>query len=257
MADSMDKEVAHKQLLDILCIFDKLCSEHHIRYTLHGGTLLGAIRGKDFIPWDDDADVAMSRAEFQKLELALKDAAPEYYIRGNIKKQFCNKGDPNIWVDIFICDYISENNFFRRIKLGLLTVLDVMNRDRESMKLSNLEEYSRTKQLVYKALFLVGKIFPKTWLAKWYVCVSEKWFLGKRQRMFRSSDHYVGRKKDFPAQWLEHVKRITFAECQLPVLEEYDRMLLQCYGKDYMTPVFEERYERVHDLIRSDKRIEL
>ena len=72
----MDKETAHKRLLDILCVFDGFCTKHHIRYTLHGGTLLGAVRGNEFIPWDDDADIAMTRAEYRKLEVAVEDFSP-------------------------------------------------------------------------------------------------------------------------------------------------------------------------------------
>lgn len=253
----MDKIITHKHLLDILCVFDELCTKHRICYTLHGGTLLGAVRGKGFIPWDDDADVAMTRADYLRLETAVEAFSPEYYIRGNIKKQFCKKDDPDIWVDLFVCDYITENKFLRRVKLGLLTVLDVMHRDRESMKLSNLGEYSRAKQLIYKAIFAVGQIFPRSWLTKCHRFVSEKCFLGKRQRMLRSSDHYAGRKKDFPAQWLEHYQKMSFMGCELPVLENYHDLLCQCYGTDYMTPVLDERNEEVHSFIRSGKRIEL
>lgn len=252
----MDKEIAHKRLLDILCVFDDFCTENQIRYTLHGGTLLGAIRGKEFIPWDDDADVALTRADYIRLEGMVEKCLPDYYIRGSIKKQFCKKDDPDIWVDLFVCDYITENKFFRKVKLGLLTALDVMYRDRESMKLSNLQKYSRLKQIVYKVIFVVGQIFPKNWVAKWYRFVSERCFLGKRQIMFRSSDRYTGRKKNFPAQWMEYYTKVSFAGKELPVLENYADMLCQCYGADYMTPILDERNEKVHNIIRSGNGIE-
>ena len=253
----MDKQTAHKHLLEILCVFDDFCREHHIRYTLHGGTLLGAVRGNEFIPWDDDADVALTRADYQRLAAAVEDFSPEYHIRGNIKKQFCRKDNPDIWVDLFVCDYITDNKLLRKLKLGILTVLDVMNRDRESMKLSNLKEYSRLKQLIYRIIFAVGQLFPKRWLSKCYLHVGEKWFLGKKQSMFRSSDYYVGRKLTFPAEWMEHYKKVFFSGRELPVLENSDELLLQCYGADYMTPIFQERNEEIHSMIRSDKGIEL
>lgn len=253
----MDKQTTHQHLLDILCVFDDFCTKNQIRYTLHGGTLLGAVRGNEFIPWDDDADVALTRADYQNLVAAMEAAPLEYYIRGKIKKQFCKKDNPDIWVDLFVCDYITDNKFLRKVKLGLLTVLDVMNRDRESMKLSNLKEYSRAKQLIYKILFVAGKIFPRKWLAKCHRFISEKCFLGKRQTMFRSSDHYAGRKKVFPAQWMEHYEKVSFMGKEMPILENYGDLLYQCYGADYMTPVFEERTEQIHGLMRSEKRIEL
>ena len=53
--------------LDILVEFDKFCKEHDLQYFLVYGTLLGAVRHKGYIPWDDDVDVAMFRADYEKL----------------------------------------------------------------------------------------------------------------------------------------------------------------------------------------------
>ena len=54
-------------ILDLMVEFDRVCKEHGITYYLDGGTLLGAVRHKGFIPWDDDADLIMFRSEFEKL----------------------------------------------------------------------------------------------------------------------------------------------------------------------------------------------
>lgn len=67
--------------LEILVYFAKFCEDHGLRFFLAGGTLLGAIRHKGFIPWDDDIDVFMPRPDYRKLpELWEKFARTEKYV---------------------------------------------------------------------------------------------------------------------------------------------------------------------------------
>lgn len=72
------KELSLQELkeieLDILKMFDAFCKEHNIRYYLAFGTLLGAIRYKKFIPWDDDVDVLVPREDYDKLLSLFEDS---------------------------------------------------------------------------------------------------------------------------------------------------------------------------------------
>ena len=53
------------RILKNLLAVDKVCKEHNLRYYIMAGTMLGAVRHKGFIPWDDDADVAFTRNQYE------------------------------------------------------------------------------------------------------------------------------------------------------------------------------------------------
>lgn len=61
-----------KRLFDLLVRLDKFLKKHDIEYYIDGGTLIGAIRNKGFLPWDDDVDTVMTRDNYEKL-LAVAD----------------------------------------------------------------------------------------------------------------------------------------------------------------------------------------
>ena len=66
MRQNVDKEEIKKIQLDILQSIHQFCVEHQLRYSLAFGTLLGAVRHKGYIPWDDDIDIMMPRPDYDR-----------------------------------------------------------------------------------------------------------------------------------------------------------------------------------------------
>lgn len=81
----MDNKLRTIQLtqLEMLNVFDRFCREHSLHYSLYAGTLLGAIRHKAFIPWDDDLDVCMPRKEYDRFIALWQENPVKGYILQN------------------------------------------------------------------------------------------------------------------------------------------------------------------------------
>lgn len=246
----MDIRKTHEHLLDLMIQFDSLCVSNGIQYTLHGGSLLGAVREHGFIPWDDDIDIAMTRAEFHKLE-SLLSHNDEYYIYGDIKKQFRRRSNNAFWIDIFVCDYIGEGVEKKR-KLMELTLLDIMYKDKNSIKLVNFKNYSLSKQIAYRVVYVFGKLIPRNFKIKKYRNISEDKYLGNKKSMLRSNDQLKGRGKTFPSEWMDDYIRVPFENINVSIIPRYHEMLCECYGNDYMTPVRDTRNQCVHDIVREN-----
>mgnify|MGYP000166953466 CR=1 FL=1 len=82
--ENLEEQLSEKELadlkakeLDILVKFDRMCKENNLRYFITAGTLLGAVRHKGFIPWDDDIDLIMPREDYEKLLAIWNEAAPK------------------------------------------------------------------------------------------------------------------------------------------------------------------------------------
>ena len=132
MTEHYDMSKVHAASLKILKEIDRICRKYKIRYALDAGTLIGAVRHKGFIPWDDDADVVFLRSQYEAfvkvakrelpdtMELLLPDsyrdgkAFFDFTPRIIYKNSRCHEDSPemnfyggklnHIWVDLFILD---------------------------------------------------------------------------------------------------------------------------------------------------------
>ena len=124
--------------LEVLTEVDRICKKHHIHYNLVAGTLLGAVRHGGFIPWDDDADVAMLRKEYERFRevCATELDTTRYYFQdhkvtpgyrwgyGKLRVKdtlFLQIGrehmpyDQGVFIDIFPLDAVPDRQFMRSI----------------------------------------------------------------------------------------------------------------------------------------------
>lgn len=141
---SFDLKRIHKANLEILKAVREICDRHHIDYLLDAGTLLGAVRHRGFIPWDDDVDLAFRREEFEKFKAiancelpeSMQLILPDEYRKGKAFYDFVprviykysqrhNADDEDqkfyegklnhLWVDLFIIDRLPDNAIGSRI----------------------------------------------------------------------------------------------------------------------------------------------
>ena len=81
--------------LDILNVIHKICVDNNLRYSLAYGSLLGAIRHKGFIPWDDDVDIYMPREDYNKFLDILSKSPIEGYVLTKLEKD-------NDYINLFV-----------------------------------------------------------------------------------------------------------------------------------------------------------
>lgn len=135
----INTEELKKIQLDILCIIHKFCANNDIKYSLAYGTLLGAVRHKGYIPWDDDIDIMMTRDNYDRFMrtfvheyLSAKclendktfplNYGKVYDTRTVLQEKVSIKWQNSIFVDVFCIDGIGNNyenakQFCERIKL--------------------------------------------------------------------------------------------------------------------------------------------
>ena len=250
--------------LDLLAQLLNVCNKHKIKIFACGGTLLGAVRHKGFIPWDDDIDMMMFREDYNRLcEIAQTEFQSPYFfqteysdpgsLRGHAQlrnsnttgilkseSQFKYKFNQGIFIDIFPLDNVikDEKVFAKQCQKALMkrgnTYRFAGCSTRYSLKLSKGIK-GKIRSLAYylgNPLFkMLSQIEYKRFeqdCAKFNTMYTE---LVSTLSLDFSNKQYYKMRRDF-----EEIVYLPFEFIEIPVGKEYEHALKQRYG-DYMEMV--------------------
>lgn len=228
--------------LEILKEFDKICKKNKIEYWISDGTLLGAIRHKGFIPWDDDIDVCVAKEDIKKLKIILEKNLPYYFYltdEGNDKKMSFYKirdryskasevenerRQTGIWIDIFPMTSIKESKIINLL-IGKFLKIEINSKDKG---------IKRILKIVVCNIFLkkIIKIKDKTEIRKKYfkklTNVDE---LKKNSFIYMEGQEWW---HTYKKEWIFPLKEVEFEGFKFLAPNDSEKYLKSYYGKDYM-----------------------
>ena len=237
-----------KVILDIVKYIDCLCQENNIEYYLEGGTCIGAIRHKGFIPWDDDLDLIMDSENYEKFISVCRDKldTKKYYLQegyhdwpmpfSKIKLLGTVFEEPSMYYD---------NPDHRGIFVDIFRLENVSN-----SKIGQIWQYFCGKVLL--SYCISQRRYDKPSVKKRLLMMASFPLMAKPVRAFfkRQVERYRDKKTDyvgvFGSSYGFHNSiykrsdfcnpiRVPFEDTLLPIPSGYDAILTQIYG-DYMTP---------------------
>lgn len=255
MEDSILKRI-HKIQVEILDEIVRICEKYSLEYCLIGGTLLGAIRHKGFIPWDDDLDITMPRDSYEKFirlcnsELNSKylldiyETNPDYWLpfakvrkknTAYVEKSRAHKKNipHGIWVDIFPLDNVKHQNSilqFIQAKLvkGIKAYITIKQGYAAADDLKKLLFFNLLRFLSIKHAFAIQKKLMTLWnnqKTDYFVNLGSQY--DYRKQTMPKSKYFPAVKVEFegkyynaPREWDFILRRIFEDYMQLPPEEE-------------------------------------
>lgn len=261
--------------LDILLEFDRICKKYNIKYQLFAGTLLGAIRHKTFIPWNDDIDVCMERSEYDKFVSVVDNELPSEYFFQTYERDpvYINKFAKirrngtmfmeklvrdldmhhGLYIDIFPLDNIELHSIKGKYQLWLLKIIDSLFKYRLSARYETLEPgYERAKaKLKYNIVKTLP--IPKIKVENWVLKLMTKFNHKDTEYLadLANPETSVLKKFMMRRETIEDSMLWEFEGHKFPVPKAYDEVLTRAYG-DYMQ--VPDYYNRVshHNIIKVD-----
>lgn len=247
--------------LAVLERVDSFCKKHGIRYWISDGTLIGAIRHKGFIPWDDDLDITMPRPDYERFVREFEDDdeyrlfAPQRrncyltYARVCEMKRTCLKQE-NIWTDgetgVGI-DVIPLNGApstaveFMTVFNETQHILDMLVYCRHALSPIDISSCRSGFACLKTAVRWSLRVFGSRLIRRKIFSLIDKQERLRKSYDFDSSSMchamviYEKRPHFWPKKWFAEVADVDFCGRKFPAPREYDNYLREYYG-DYMTP---------------------
>lgn len=274
MRDDILQQVQQTELEIATEVF-RVCKAHNIRCSLVGGTAIGAIRHKGFIPWDDDIDIAMPRADFERfIEVCKTDLDPRYFLQcfdterncafifGKVRKndtympeEYSRHIDMHqgVWVDIFIYDNVSDYpqvraNDLRQLLLykNLLIIKTGYKLPRNKTSIKDRIAFAAAKCITF--FMSAGKLKQKC------AEIMKRHSDENTQYIFPYGGAYSSDKELMPCNLFDDLIEVDFEDQQFPIFSNYDHYLTSLFG-DYMTPPPPDKRGANHFLDESEIRL--
>ena len=275
--ENLEEQLSEKELadlkakeLDILVKFDRMCKENNLRYFITAGTLLGAVRHKGFIPWDDDIDVVMLRKDFNRLNRVCSKALPEGLFLQDKKN---DKGYPfhfdkirldntevidpflegvnmhkGIYIDVFPVDKCPENNklaqfMFKWVSTTSYALIAKQNKD------FDFDYTKKSARMLYHFMIKMPRGFVIA-MRDFVVGIFNVFCSGKKLCTVSGAHGFP--RETYKSEWFEEKIMLPFESGEYPAPKGYDSLLTNMYG-DYMKPPEDDEKSGHFTSVESDK----
>jgi lipopolysaccharide cholinephosphotransferase len=223
----------HEELLSLLKTVDTICFQNNIKYSLFGGTMIGAIRHRGFVPWDDDADIIMERKEYEKFITILPDDFEIY--RAPWVPRF-KKKETDLFIDIFVFDHTSNITSKQKLHILKLKFLQGTLKDEVTLNKGGL-----TGKILSLLTYIIGSPFGKGSKIKKYDKVSQYYNNKESRYIFSSFDQFKYLSHILPKTVVDKYKKVQFEDTKLMIMSGYHEYLTKFYGNYMKLPPVEER----------------
>ena len=270
--EEMTVDEVHDVALEMMKEVHEFCVANDIQYSLAYGSLLGAIRHKGFIPWDDDIDIWMTRPNFEKftrtfkskkgyrhLSIYDKDSLlcfdriieiDHTYVKNMAKA--C-EGKTGVWIDIMPLDVVPNEDILRSEQYNGFAAFN-KNIDIYRGWQTNLE--TRKKILIFKvfikkilsgeSLYLRKNVIKNIHQKQIAICKKYSNIVSSNYCFFQCGVLYRNEPQELlPQKSISNYRLTPFVDTELMIVEDYDHLLTLLYG-DYMTPPPVEKQQKSH-----------